>query len=145
MTKKKKDTYYIYYSLMKTLKYYFVVKENSCSIVLYLSRVLIYISAKTTNAKRVLALCTPSQKPLSQENPQISPHTNPFHSTLESITIKWPPPPKHKHNKSLSCVTATVARSSLWNIPKRHPTGRFSCRPRKTGNRCYATRNRAIG
>ena len=56
MTKKKKDTYYIYYSLMKTLKYYFVVKENSCSIVLYLSRVLIYISAKRTNAKRVLAL-----------------------------------------------------------------------------------------
>ena len=56
MTKKKKDTYYIYYSLMKTLKYYFVVKENSCSIVLYLSRVLIYISAKRTNAKCVLAL-----------------------------------------------------------------------------------------
>ena len=144
MTKKKKDTYYIYYSLMKTLKYYFVVKENSCSIVLYLSRVLIYTSAKTTNAKRVLAPCTPSQKPLS-ENPQISPHTNPFHSTLKGITIKWPPPPKRKHNKSLSCVTATVARSSLWSIPRRHPTGRFSCRPRKTGNRCYATRNRAIG
>ena len=145
MTKKKKDTYYIYYSLMKTLKYYFVVKENSCSIVLYLSRVLIYISAKTTNAKRVLAPCTPFYRNLSRENPQISPHTNPFHSTLESITIKWPPPPKRKHNKSLSCVTATVARSFLWNIPRRHPTGRFSCRPRKTGNRCYATRNRAIG
>ena len=145
MTKKKKDTYYIYYSLMKTLKYYFVVKENSCSIVLYLSRVLIYISAKTTNAKRVLAPCTPFYRSLSHENPQISPHTNPFHSTLESVTIKWPPPPKRKHNKSLSCVTATVARSSLWNIPRRHPTGRFSCRPRTTGNRCYATRNRAIG
>jgi len=146
VTKKKKDTYYIYYSLMKTLKYYFVVKENSCSIVLYLSRVLIYISAKTTNAKRVLAPCTPFYRSLSHENPQISPHTtNPFHSTLKGITIKWPPPPKHKHNKSLSCVTATVARSSLWSIPKRHPTGRFSCRPRKTGNRCYATRNRAIG
>ena len=144
MTTKKKDTYYIYYSLMKTLKYYFVVKENSCSIVLYLSRVFIYISAKTTNAKRVLAPCTPFYRSLSHENPQISPHTNPFHSTL-SITIKWPPPPKHNNNKSLSCVTATVARSSLWSIPKRHPTGRFSCRPRKTGNRCYATRNRAIG
>ena len=147
MTKKKKDTYYIYYSLMKTLKYYFVVKENSYSIVLYLSRVFIYISAKTTNAKRVLAPCPPFYRSLSHENPQISPHTNPFHSTLISVTIKWPPPPKrkHKHNKSLSCVTATVARSSLWSIPKRHPTGRFSCRPRKTGNRCYATRNRAIG
>ena len=74
MTKKKKDTYYIYYSLMKTLKYYFVVKENSCSIVLYLSRVLIYISAKTTNAKCVLALCITSQKQKLSQNPQISPH-----------------------------------------------------------------------
>lgn len=60
---------------MKTLKYYFVVKENSCSIVLYLSRVLIYTSAKTTNAKRVLAeTCTPSQKPLSRKSSDFPAH-----------------------------------------------------------------------
>ncbi len=144
MTKKKKDTYYIYYSLMKTLKLFCCKRELVLYRIILITRIDLYISEKNERetCSRTCVLLHRSKK-LSQ-NPQISPHTNPFHSTL-SITIKWPPPPKHNNNKSLSCVTATVARSSLWSIPKRHPTGRFSFLRQKTGNRCYATRNRAIG
>ena len=60
VTKKKKDTYYIYYSL-KTLKLFCCKRELVYSIVLYLSHALIYISAKNLTTKRVLALCTTSR------------------------------------------------------------------------------------
>ena len=142
MTTKKKDTYYIYYSLMKTLKLFCYKRELVLYRIILFTCIDLYISEN--NEREMCSRTVYREAKTLSKSSDFTAH-NPFllHSTL-SITIKWPPPPKH-NSKSLSCVTATVARSSLWSIPKRHPTGRFSCRPRKTGNRCYATRNRAIG
>ena len=144
MTKKKKDTYHIYYSfLMKTLKLFCCKRELVLYRIILFTCIDLYISENNEREMCSRTVYYFSEAKTLSKSSDFTAH-NPFHSTL-SITIKWPPPPKHNNNKSLSCVTATVARSSLWSIPKRHPTGRFSFRPRKTGNRCYATRNRAIG
>ncbi len=143
MTKKKKDTYYIYYSLMKTLKLFCCKRELVLYRIILITRIDLYISENNERETCSRTVYSFTEASLSRKSSDFPAHES-FYSTL-SITIKWPPPPKHNNNKSLSCATATVARSSPWSIPKRHPTGRFSCRPRKTGNRCYATRNRAIG
>ena len=81
MTKKKIYTYYIYYSLMKTLKLFCCKRELVLYRIILITCIDLYISEKNEREMCSRTGGTTSQKQLSQ-NPQISPHTNPFHSFL---------------------------------------------------------------